>query len=98
MSKNIFIVIMVTILTISVAIGGYLYTQSRKSMEVTPTTENTKVENEVKMDDIYVDKNEKVVKPMAETESSKLDEAQIENQMNELDNAGLEEINTDELN
>ncbi len=98
MSKNIFIVIMVTILTISVAIGGYLYTQSRKSMEVTPTTENTKVENEVKMDDIYVDKNEKVVKPMAEKESSKLDEAQIENQMNELDNAGLEEINTDELN
>ena len=98
MSKNIFIVIMVTILTISVAIGGYLYTQSRKSMEVTPTTDNTKVEKEVKMDDIYLDNNEKVVKPMAEKESSKLDEAQIENQMNELDNAGLEEINTDELN
>ena len=98
MSKNILIVIMVTILTISVAIGGYLYTQSRKSMEVTPTTDNTKVEKEVKMDDIYLDNNEKVVKPMAEKESTKLDEAQIENQMNELDNAGLEEINTDELN
>jgi flagellar basal body-associated protein FliL len=98
MSKNLFIVIMVTILTISVAIGGYLYTQSNKSTEVTTITDNTKVENEVKMDDIYVDKNEKVVKPMAEKDSSNLDETQIENQMNELDNAGLEEINTDELN
>jgi flagellar basal body-associated protein FliL len=98
MSKNLFIVIMVTILTISVAIGGYLYAQSSKSMEITTITENSKVENEVKMDDIYVDKNEKVVKPMAEKDSSNLDETQIENQMNELDNAGLGEINTDELN
>lgn len=98
MSKNLFIVIMVTILIISVAIGGYLYTQSSKSMEITTITENSKVENEIKMDDIYVDKNEKVVKPMAEKDSSNLDETQIENQMNELDNAGLEEINTDELN
>ena len=98
MSKNLFIVIMITILTISLAIGGYLYTQSRKSTEVTTNTDNNKVENEVKMDDIYIDKNEKVVKPAAEKESSKLDDSQIENQMNELNNLDTEEINTDELN
>jgi len=98
MSKNLIIVIMITILTISLAIGGYLYTQSRESTEVTTITDNTKVENEVKMDDIYVDKNEKVVKPVAEKESSKLDDSQIENQMNELNNLDTEEVNIDELN
>ena len=95
MSKNILLVIMITILAVSVAVVGYFYTQSNKS---TPINEAGIYETEIKMDDIYVDVNEKIVKPEAEKSSSSLDEVQIEKQMNELDNLDTEEVNVDELN
>jgi len=95
MSKNILLVIMIAILAVSVVIVGYFYTQSNNSA---PIDETGKYESEIKMDDIYVDTNEKVVKPEAEKSSSSLDEVQIEKQMNELDNLDTEEVNIDELN
>ena len=95
MSKNILLVIMITILAVSVAVVGYFYTQSNKSTSI---NEAGIYETEIKMDDIYVDVNEKVVKPEAEKSSSSLDEVQIEKQMNELDNLDTEEVNVDELN
>lgn len=94
MNKNI-LIIMALILLTSAAVVGYLFTQNK---QINPAQESGRYESEVKMDDIYVDKNEKVVKPEAEKASSNLDEIQIENQMNELNNLDTEEINIDELN
>ena len=96
MNKNLLLGILLFILFTAFGTAAYFYYKNSSPIQNNSQVADT--EKVIKMDDIYVDQNEKVVKPQAEVSSTKLDESQIESQVNELDNLDTQEVSVDELN